>query len=75
MQGHAMNLYLRANPSSRAANACSVALHHPASSFKGISLKKQLVLQIPFTVIKGGWSVAREDQPALVIGMQGEPRL
>ena len=75
MQGHTMNLYLRANRSSNAADTCSFALDHPASSCKSISLKQKLVLQILFTVIKGGWSVVQEDQLALVSGMQGKLHL
>lgn len=74
MQGHTMNLYLRANPSSKAANTCSFALDHPAPSFKSSSLKKKLVLQILVVAIKGGWGV-QEDQLALVNGMQGKLRL
>lgn len=54
MQGHTMNLYLRANPSSKAANTCSFALDHPAPSFKSSSLKKRLVLQILVVAIRGG---------------------
>lgn len=71
MQGHTMNLYLRANRSSNAATTCSCALDHPAASFKSISLKKTLVAQILFTGIKGGWGVAREDGLAPAIGVQG----
>lgn len=75
MQGHTMNLYLRANPSSNAANTCSFALDHPASSFKSISLEKKLGWQILFVVINGGWSDGQAAQLALVIGMQGKPYL
>lgn len=59
-----------ANQSSNAANTCSFDLDHPASSFKSMSLRRKLVLQILFTDIKGGWSVAQADQLVLVFGMQ-----
>lgn len=63
-----------ANQSSNAANTCSFALDHPAS-FKSISLRMKLVLQILFTDIKGGWSIAQADQLVLVFGMQGKLHL
>lgn len=70
MQGHTMNLYLRAHRGSAAASTCSFALDHPAYYLQSISLKKKL--QILFSVIRGGWGVVQEDQIALVTGMQGK---
>lgn len=46
MQGHTMNLHLRAHQGSDGASTCSLTLDHPASPLKSISLKKRLVLQI-----------------------------
>lgn len=46
MQGHTMNLHLRASQGSNAASTCSLILDHPAPPLENISLKKRLVLQI-----------------------------